>query len=86
MDFGGFATEVIDKHPEAGVFAPSPEALLEAQTLMATLANAATPRERELLSLLVDGASREEAAALLGMSRATVDVHCSNLRQKWRAL
>ena len=54
--------------------------------LIAALGRVATPRERELLSLLDAGASREEAAVLLGMSRKTVDVHCSNLRQKLRAL
>jgi DNA-binding CsgD family transcriptional regulator len=70
----------------AGFFIPGPEARLEAQTLIAALGSVATPRERELLSLIATGASREEAAALLGMSRKTVDVHCSNLRQKWRAL
>jgi hypothetical protein len=86
VDFAGFATEIVDRHPEASVFTPSPEALLEVRTLLATLANVATPRERELLSLLEEGASREEAAALLEVSRATVDVHCSNLRQKLRAL
>jgi hypothetical protein len=74
------------KPPMEGFFIPSPEARLEAQTLIAALGSVATPRERELLSLLDTGASREEAAALLGMSRKTVDVHCSNLRQKWRAL
>jgi hypothetical protein len=69
-----------------GFFIPSPEARLAAQTLIAALGSVATLRERELLRLLLAGASREEAAARLGMSRKTVDVHCSNLRQKWRAL
>jgi hypothetical protein len=69
-----------------GFFIPSPEARLAAQTLIAALGRVATLRERELLRLLLAGASREEAAARLGMSRKTVDVHCSNLRQKWRAL
>jgi hypothetical protein len=74
------------KPPMDGFFIPSPEARLAAQTLIAALGRVATPRERELLSLLAAGASREEAAVRLGISRATVDVHCSNLRQKWRAL
>jgi Bacterial regulatory proteins, luxR family len=69
-----------------GFFIPSPKARLEAQMLIAALGSVASPRERELLSLLDAGASREEAAALLGISRKTVDVHCSNLRQKLRAL
>ena len=74
------------KPPMEGFFIPGPEARLEAQTLIATLGRVATPRERELLSLLATGTSREEAAALWGMSRNTVDVHSSNLRQKLRAL
>ena len=74
------------KPPMEGLFIPGPEAIFEAQTLIAALDSVATPRERELLSLLDAGASREEAAALMGISRKTVDVHCSNLRQKLRAL
>jgi DNA-directed RNA polymerase specialized sigma24 family protein len=69
-----------------GLLVQSPEALLQAQTLIAALDGVASPRERELLFLLDAGASREEAAALLGISRKTVDVHCANLRQKLRAL
>jgi hypothetical protein len=68
VDFRGFATEIVDRHPEAGVFAPSPEAIVEAQTLMAALASVASPRERELPFLLLDGVSPQEAAAQLGIT------------------
>jgi hypothetical protein len=84
--FDDVMAQNIKKPPMDGFFIPSPEARLEAQTLIAALGSVATPRERELLSLLDAGASREEAAAVLGISRKTVDVHCSNLRQRLRAL
>jgi hypothetical protein len=86
VDFGGFTTEIVDRHPEAGAFAPSPEALLAAQTLMAALESEAPPRGRELLSLLLDGASRQEAATQLGIERSTVDVLCFRLKRKFHAL
>jgi DNA-directed RNA polymerase specialized sigma24 family protein len=86
VDFGGFATEIVDRHPEAGVFAPSPEALLEAQTLIAALGRVASPRERELLFLLLDGAAPQEAAEQLGIKRATVDVLSHRLKRKLHAL
>jgi DNA-directed RNA polymerase specialized sigma24 family protein len=69
-----------------GFFIPGPEAILEAQTLMAALASAASPRERELLFLLLDGASPQEAAAHLGIKRATVDVLSHRLKRKLHAL
>jgi Bacterial regulatory proteins, luxR family len=69
-----------------GFFIPSPEAILEAQTLMAALASAVSPRERELLFLLLDGASPQEAAAHLGIKRATVDVLSHRLKRKLHAL
>ena len=74
------------KPPMEGFFIPSPEACFAAQPLIAARGTVATPRARELLSLLDTGASREEAAALWGMSRNTGDVHGSHLRQQWRAL
>jgi hypothetical protein len=74
------------KPPMDGFFIPGPEALLEAQTLIAALGRVASPRERELLFLLLDGASPQEAAAQLGIKRATVDVLYYNLKQKSHAL
>lgn len=41
-----------------------------------------TPREREVLALLADGLSMREAAARLGRSARTVQVHACNLMQK----
>jgi hypothetical protein len=76
----------IKKPPMEGFFIQSPEAILEAQTLIAALDCVASPRERELLSLLLDGASRQDAAVQLGIKRAIVDVLCSRLRQKYQAL
>jgi DNA-directed RNA polymerase specialized sigma24 family protein len=83
VDFEGFATAIVDGHPEAHVFPLSPEALLEAQTLIAALDGVASPRERDLLALLLDGASRQEAAAQLGIKRSTVDVLCFRLQKNF---
>jgi DNA-directed RNA polymerase specialized sigma24 family protein len=69
-----------------GFFIPSPEAPLEAQTLIAALGRVASPHERELLFLLLDGASPQEAEAQLGIKRATVDVLSHRLKQKLHAL
>jgi hypothetical protein len=74
------------KPPMEALFIPSPEARLEAQTLIAALGRAASPRERQLLGLLLDGASPQEAAAQLGIKRATVDVLYYRLKQKAHAL
>ena len=41
-----------------------------------------TPREREVLRLLVEGLSDKEIAAALGISRATVSDHASAIRAK----
>ena len=39
-------------------------------------------REREVLNLLVGGASDKEVAGVLGLSRSTVESHVGNLYQK----
>lgn len=41
-----------------------------------------TPREREILALLVDGLAMKEAAARLGISYHTVDTHVRNVYEK----
>lgn len=41
-----------------------------------------TPREREVLDLIVRGMTDGEIAEQLGISRSTVDAHTSMLRSK----
>jgi DNA-binding CsgD family transcriptional regulator len=41
-----------------------------------------TPREREVLAVLVDGASDDEIARRLGMTTKTASVHVSNIKGK----
>jgi two-component system NarL family response regulator len=41
-----------------------------------------TPRELEVLRLLVDGNSNKEVAAVLGIGEGTVRIHCNNLFHK----
>ena len=43
-----------------------------------------TPRENEVLQLIVKGMTDGEIAAQLGISRSTVDAHTSMLRSKLR--
>ncbi|HUI97621.1 MAG TPA: response regulator [Xanthobacteraceae bacterium] len=41
-----------------------------------------TPREHEVLAQIVDSASNKEAAARLGISRRTVEIHRAHIMQK----
>lgn len=43
---------------------------------------ALAPRERELLLLLIDGKTRQQAADLLGLALGTVNTYCSRIYQK----
>ncbi len=43
-----------------------------------------TPRERDALSLVADGATDKEAAARLGISLSAVKQHLANIYAKWR--
>jgi DNA-binding CsgD family transcriptional regulator len=58
------------------------EHAIDAQRLVATLMQSASPRERQLFSLLADSASRQEAAAEMGIARATVDTLFFRLRDR----
>jgi hypothetical protein len=84
--FDDVMAQNMKKPPMEGFFIPSPEARFEAQTLIAALGRVASPRERELLFLLLDGASPQEAAVQLGIKRATVDVLYYRLKQTLHAL
>jgi Bacterial regulatory proteins, luxR family len=84
--FDDVMAQNIKKPPMEGFFIPSPEARLEAQTLIAALGRVASPRERELLFLLLGGASPQEAAEQLGIKQATVDVLSHRLKRKLHAL
>ena len=50
-----------------------------------TLGHNLTPREKETLTLLVDGKTNKEIAHLLSISQATVRLHVSNLLAKLNA-
>ena len=43
-----------------------------------------TPREREVLTLLVDGKTNKDAAEALKLSRRTVETHRGNILEKLR--
>jgi FixJ family two-component response regulator len=47
--------------------------------------NSLTPREREVLTLVVMGRSSKQIAAQLGLSETTVNVHRSQISRKMRA-
>jgi DNA-binding CsgD family transcriptional regulator len=64
---------------EASDFWCAPDTTLETHTLLAALA---TPREQTLVALLDEGYSRAEAAARMGIHRATVDVLWFRLQKK----
>ena len=41
-----------------------------------------TPREREIIQLLVEGSSNKEAASTLGISVKTIEAHRANIMRK----
>jgi two-component system response regulator FixJ len=43
-----------------------------------------TPREREVMLLLIEGVTNATAAATLGLSRRTIETHRGNILEKLR--
>jgi NarL family two-component system response regulator LiaR len=58
------------------------EALIQPAGPQIAPSSALTPRERDVLALLVEGLTNAEIAAQLGVSRSTVKVHVSNVLSK----
>jgi NarL family two-component system response regulator LiaR len=58
------------------------EALLQPAVLEPSASYSLTPRERDVLALLVKGLTNVEIAGRLGISRSTVKVHVSNILSK----
>ena len=58
------------------------EALIQPASPELAPSPALTPRERDVLALLVEGLTNAEIAAQLGVSRSTVKVHVSNILTK----
>ena len=58
------------------------EALVQPNTPESTLGHDLTPRERDVLALLVEGLTNKEVASRLSISRSTVKVHVSNILSK----
>jgi FixJ family two-component response regulator len=71
------------RRARALVRGPAPAALPKA-VLRARLGKL-TPREREVLALLVEGRLNKEIGAALGISQRTVEVHRARIREKMQA-
>jgi DNA-binding NarL/FixJ family response regulator len=66
---------LLDSYMEGGKNDPAAE--VESQP-----ANRLTPREREILQLIAEGKTHQEAGNLLHISVRTVDTHCVNIMKK----
>jgi FixJ family two-component response regulator len=62
----------------------SHRALLRKKSLRERFATL-SPREREVLTLLVDGGANKSIAAVLGLSSRTVEIHRANIMDKMAA-
>jgi DNA-binding CsgD family transcriptional regulator len=65
---------------------PSPEAIAEGRSMLSALFDAASPREHEILNLLVQGHSDTDVASILGCQRHVVYSHRHRLWKKLQAL
>ena len=73
LDLGSAIRQAAAGELVLGVPLPEPRVLKNEQTC------GLTPRELEILQLIVDGKSNREIAALLGLSDNTVSVHRANI-------
>ena len=60
-------------------------AMLDQQVDLKRRANALTPREREVMALVVDGKANKVVAIDLGLSERTVEIHRANVMEKMGA-
>jgi DNA-binding CsgD family transcriptional regulator len=70
------------KAPEDPHSWDTPEAIAEAQSTLNALSAAATPRERQILSLLAQGYSDDEVATALGCQPSVVYTNRYRLQKK----
>ena len=55
------------------------------EQLLSELLKTLTPREREVLQLILEAQTSKQIASVLRISQRTVEQHCENLKAKLRA-